>query len=56
MEVYLGKYFQIATDEITATHATVRHPTETVEGVEHKLFVENFLFSPALFDDMATSK
>ena len=42
MRVYLGKDSQSATDDMTATHATVRHLTYRVEGLGHKLFMNNF--------------
>jgi hypothetical protein len=38
IRVYLGKDTQIASEEMTVTHATVRHLTRRVEGVGHKLF------------------
>ena len=52
MRVYLGKDSQSATDDMTATHATVRHLTRRVEGLGHKLFMDNFFSSPRLFDDL----
>jgi hypothetical protein len=56
MRVYLGKDAHTATKEMTATHATVRHLTRRVEGVRHKMFMDNFFSSPALFDDLSTIK
>ena len=50
--VYLGKDSQSATDDMTATHATVRHLTSRVEGLGHKLFMDNFFSLPRLFDDL----
>ena len=41
MRVYLGKDSQSATDDMTATHATVRHLTRRVESLGHKLFMDN---------------
>ena len=42
MGVYLGKDSQSATVDMTATHATGRHLTRRVEGLGHKLFMDNF--------------
>jgi len=52
MRVYLGEDSQSATDDMTTTHATVRHLTHRVEGIGHKLFMDNFFSSPRLFDDL----
>jgi hypothetical protein len=49
MRVYLGKDLHSATDDITATQATVRHLNRRVEGVGHKLFMDNFFSSPILW-------
>ena len=38
MGVYLGKDSRSATDDMTATHATVRRLTRRVESLGHKLF------------------
>jgi hypothetical protein len=42
MRVYLGKDSRSATDNMTATHATVRHLTCRAEGLGYKLFMDNF--------------
>ena len=34
---------------MTATHATVRHLTSKVEGLGHKIFMDNFFLSPQTF-------
>ena len=56
MKVYLGRDSRSATDDMTATHATVRHLTCRVEGLGHKLFMDNFFSSPRLFDDLLRRK
>ena len=56
MSVYLGKQKQHATNEITATHGTVLQLVRRVEGVGHKLYMDNYFSSPALFDDLAERK
>jgi hypothetical protein len=38
MRLYLGGDSHSATDDMTATHATVRQFTSRVEGLGHKLF------------------
>ena len=42
MGVYLGRDSHSATDDMTATHATVRHLTGRVEVLGHKIFMDNF--------------
>jgi hypothetical protein len=56
MRVYLGKNSRSATDDMTATHATVRRLTRRVEGLGQKLFMDNFFSSPKLFDDLERRK
>ena len=56
MKVYLGKDSCSATDDMTATHATVRHLTCRDEGLGHKLFMDNFFSSPRLFDNLLRRK
>jgi len=49
MRVYVGKDSHSATDDMTATHATVRHLTCRVTGLGHKIFMDNFFSSPRLW-------
>jgi len=45
-----------ATDNMTATRATVRHLTRRVESLGHKIFIDNFFSSARLFDDLDRHK
>ena len=56
MRVYLGGDSHSATDNMTATHAAVRHLTCTVEGLRHKIFMDNFFSSQRLFNDLDRCK
>jgi len=49
VRVYLGRHSHSATGVMTATHATVRHLTSRVEGLGHRIFMDNFFSSPRLF-------
>jgi hypothetical protein len=51
MRVYLGRDSHFTTDKMTATHANVRHLTSRVEGLGHKILMDNLFSSPRLFDD-----
>jgi len=42
MRVYLGTDSHSANDDMTATHTIVRHLTCRVEGLGHKIFMDNF--------------
>ena len=54
----MGRDSHSATDDMIATHATVRlrHLTCRVEGLGHKIFRDNFFSSPRLFDDLDRRK
>ena len=52
MRVYLGTDSHSATYDMTATHATVRHLSSKVEGLGHKVFMDNCFSSPRLYDDL----
>jgi len=56
MRVYLSKDAHSVTDDMTATHATLRHLTSRVESLGHKIFIYNFFSSPRLFDDLDRRK
>ena len=56
MRVYLGGDSHFATDDMTATHATVRHLTCSVEDVGHTIFIDNFFSFPRLFDNLDRCK
>jgi len=54
MIVYLGKDRKCATTSMTATHATVTGLAARIEHVGHRLYMDSFFSSPALFDDLHT--
>jgi hypothetical protein len=53
MKVYLGKDRQHMAQHLIATHITVTQMTRKIEGHGHRLYVDSFFSSPALFDDLA---
>ena len=52
----MGRDSHYATDDMTATHTTVRHLTSRFEGLGHKMCMDNFFFSPTLIDDLDRRK
>jgi len=56
MSVYLGKQRQHATAQITAMHGMVLQVIRRVEGLGHKIFVDNYFTSPAVFGDLFQRK
>ena len=48
MSVYLGKQMQHATAQITATQGTVLQVIRRVEGLSHKIFMDNYFTAPAV--------
>ena len=56
LKVHLGKDRQSTTQRLTAAHAIVTELTRKVEGRGHKLYVNSFFSSPALFDDLMEKK
>jgi len=56
MSMYLGKQRQNATTQITAIHGTVLQVIQRVEGLGHKIFMDNYFTSPALFDNLVQQK
>jgi len=54
MTVYLGKGRKQATSSFTATHATVTGLAARIEHVGHNFYMDVFISSPVLFDDIHT--
>ena len=52
MSVYLGKKRQHTTAQITATHGTVLQVIRRVEGLGHKIFMDNYFTLSAVFGDL----
>lgn len=56
MSVYSGQQSQLVDKNISATHALVLQLVRRIEGVGHKLYMDNYFSSPILFDDLLTRK
>jgi hypothetical protein len=56
MKLYWGRDSHTATDDMTATRATVRHLTCIVEGLGHKIFMDKFFSSARPFYDFDRHK
>lgn len=56
MSVYLGKQKKLATKNVSSIHGTVLQLVRRVEGVGHKLYMDNYFSSPLLFDDLLERK
>jgi hypothetical protein len=54
--VYLGKQLLNAASNITPSHGTVLQLTREMEGVRHKLFMDNYFSLPQLFSDLYNRK
>jgi hypothetical protein len=54
MTMYLGKDRKHATSSFTGAHATVTGLAARIEHVGHNLYMDNFILSPVLFDDLHT--
>jgi hypothetical protein len=56
MDVYVGKKGARTNVDMTVTRASVRHLTRKAEEHRHKLYMDNVLSSPDLFDDLTKKK
>ena len=56
MTIYLGRDRQRTAQLLTATHTTVSELTKKLQERGHKLYMDYYLSSPDLFDDLATKK
>ena len=52
--MYLGKDRKHVTSSFTATHAAVTGLAARIEHVGHNFYMDNFISSPPLFDDIHT--
>ena len=51
-----GQDRQWTAQHLTTTHTTVTELTNKIQGSDHKLYMDNNLSSPHLFDDLATKQ
>jgi len=56
MRVHLGRNSHSATDDMTATHAIVRHLICRIKSLGQKIFMDNFFSSQRLFGDLDKCK
>ena len=56
MTVYLGRDRQQTAQHLTAPYVTVSELSKKIEGRGHRLYMDNYFFSPDLFDDLATKQ
>jgi len=56
ISVYIEKQWLLAKQEMSATHGTVLDLVRRVEGLGHKLNMDNYFSSPALIDDLLGRK
>jgi len=54
--MYLGRQWQHATAQTSATHRTVLQVIQRDEGLGHKIIMDNYFTSPVLFDDLFQRK
>ena len=51
-KVYMGEERQGTAQHVTATHVTVTELTRKIEGLAHKLYMDNFFSYTGLNDDL----
>ena len=56
MTVSFGTDRQWTVQHLTATHATVSELIKKIRGRGHKMYMNNYFFSPDFFDDLATKQ
>ena len=53
---YLDRDRERTVKHLTETHVTVSELTKKIQGHGHKLYMDNYFFSPDLFDDLAMNQ